>query len=53
MPIYLVQHGLSVVKAMDPDRPLSAEGRKEIELVATHLRRMFEVVTCPHTLDRT
>ena len=40
MPMYFVQHGLCVAKDIDPDRPLSEEGRKEVELVAAHLRKM-------------
>lgn len=40
MPLYCVQHGLCVAKEVDPDRPLSIEGRKEVELVAARLRKM-------------
>jgi phosphohistidine phosphatase len=40
MPMYFVQHGLSVAKEIDPERPLSDDGRKNVELAATHLRKM-------------
>jgi len=40
MPMYFVQHGLAVPKEIDPDRPLSEDGRKEIERVAVHLRKV-------------
>jgi len=40
MPIYFVQHGLAVPEEVDPNRPLSADGRKEVESVATHLRKV-------------
>lgn len=40
MPIYLIQHGKAVPKELDPERPLSEEGREEVERVAVHLRRM-------------
>jgi len=39
MPIYLVQHGLAVPESVDPNRPLSADGREEVERVAAHLRK--------------
>ena len=37
MAIYFVQHGICEAKTMDPDRPLTHEGRKEIKRVAIHL----------------
>ena len=40
MPMYFVQHGLTVEKEVDPDRPLSEEGQRAVEAVAAHLRRM-------------
>ena len=40
MAMYFVQHGLSVAKEVNPDRPLSDEGRLEVERVAIHLHRM-------------
>jgi phosphohistidine phosphatase len=36
---YFVQHGLAVAEQVDPNRPLSAEGRKGVEGVAAHLQR--------------
>jgi len=39
MAMYFVQHGLAVAEQVDPNRPLSAEGRKEVEGVTAHLRR--------------
>lgn len=40
MPMYFVQHGKAVAKEVDPGRPLSEEGRREVELVGAFLRRM-------------
>jgi phosphohistidine phosphatase len=40
MPLYFVQHGLALAKDVDPKRPLSAEGRRQVESIAAHLRRM-------------
>ncbi len=37
MPMYFVQHGIAVDKAIDPDRPLSDEGRQGVEKMAGHL----------------
>ncbi|MEE8321811.1 MAG: phosphohistidine phosphatase SixA [Gammaproteobacteria bacterium] len=37
MKIYLVQHGEAVAKDVDPDRPLSDQGRKDIEKMAAFL----------------
>jgi phosphohistidine phosphatase len=39
MPIYFVQHGVAVSKEVDPNHPLSAEGRREVESIAAHLRK--------------
>ena len=39
MPIYFVQHGLAVPESVDPNRPLSEDGRQEVEAVAAHLRK--------------
>lgn len=44
MLIYFVQHGLALPEQVDPNRPLSAEGRKEVERIAAHLRRVGIVV---------
>jgi phosphohistidine phosphatase len=40
MPIYFVQHGLALSEQVDPNRPLSAEGRKEVERIAGYLRKV-------------
>ena len=37
MHLYLVQHGLALPKEADPDRPLSPEGRADIERLADFL----------------
>lgn len=39
MKIYLVQHGDAVSKDDDPDRPLSASGRNDVESVSRFLGR--------------
>lgn len=38
MRLYLVQHGRAVDEAEDPARPLSADGRREVESVASIAR---------------
>jgi len=38
MKIYLVQHGQSVSEAVDPGRPLSEKGQKDMEKVARFLK---------------
>lgn len=40
MPICFVQHGSALPEQVDPNRPLSEEGRKEVERVAAHLRKV-------------
>jgi phosphohistidine phosphatase len=40
MPIYFVQHGLALSEQVDPNRPLSEEGRKEVERVAVYLQKV-------------
>ena len=37
MQLILVQHGLALLESEDPNRPLSPEGRAEVEKVARHL----------------
>ena len=37
MRLYLVQHGLAVDKEQDPARPLSAEGKRDVVLLAAKL----------------
>ena len=39
MPVYFVQHGLALPEQIDPNRPLSPEGRKDVECIAAHLRK--------------
>jgi len=40
MSIYFIQHGLSVAKEENPDRPLSTEGREQTKQISTQLKRM-------------
>lgn len=40
MAMYFVQHGLALVKEVDPDRPLSADGRKEVTRISAYLREI-------------
>lgn len=42
MKAYLVQHAKALSKEEDPDRPLSAEGRTELDRVAAHLASLHE-----------
>jgi len=37
--VYLMQHGIPVSKAEDPERPLSAKGMKDIENLAEFLQK--------------
>ncbi len=39
MKLYLVQHGEAVAKEVDPDRPLSERGLRDMEKMALFLRR--------------
>ncbi len=39
MKLYLVQHGQSVSKEIDPDRPLSAQGEHDVNQVADFLQQ--------------
>jgi len=39
MKLYLVQHGEAVAKEVDPDRPLSERGLRDVEKMALFLRR--------------
>jgi phosphohistidine phosphatase len=39
MRVYLVQHGLAVPKEVDPQRPLSDQGREDVARLATLLAR--------------
>jgi phosphohistidine phosphatase len=40
MNVYLVQHGLAASKEVDPTRPLTAQGRQEVEQVADFAARL-------------
>ena len=40
MAIFFVQHGVAVPEEADPNRPLSADGRREVEAIAAHLRKV-------------
>lgn len=40
MEIYLMQHGLALSEAEDPERPLSSAGRDQIETSAGAIRKM-------------
>ncbi len=40
MSMYFVQHGIALAKEVDPDRPLSPEGRREIEYISAYLKKM-------------
>ncbi len=40
MAMYFVQHGLALAKEVDPNRSLSADGRKEAKCISAHLRKM-------------
>lgn len=40
MKIYVVQHGDAVAKSIDPERPLSARGRSDIQRMAQFLTRL-------------
>jgi len=39
MKLYLVQHGEAVTKEIDPDRPLSEQGRQDVERTAGFLKK--------------
>ncbi len=39
MKLYLVQHGEALAKDVDPDRPLSPQGGKDVQKIAHFLRR--------------
>lgn len=44
MRLYLAQHGLAVPEDVDPERPLSAQGRTDIERLAARLAQAGIVV---------
>ena len=43
MYLYLVQHGEAVAKEVDPERPLTLEGRITVKKVASYLAALSEV----------
>ena len=43
MNLYLVQHGEAVIKEVDPVRPLSEQGRRDVDKVAQFVARNGEV----------
>lgn len=49
MKLYLVQHGDAVSKADDPDRPLSEQGRDDVNAAATFLAGKANFVRCLHS----
>ena len=46
MELYLVQHGKAVAKDVDPARPLTQEGRAEVERVAAFIEPLNLCVDC-------
>ena len=40
MDLYLMQHGVAVPESEDPDRPLSVEGRSQIEASAVAMKKL-------------
>ncbi|OGA47166.1 MAG: phosphohistidine phosphatase SixA [Betaproteobacteria bacterium RIFCSPLOWO2_12_FULL_62_13] len=49
MRLYLVQHGDSLPKEVDPDRPLSPQGRKDVEQLAAFLKGRVRVARILHS----
>jgi phosphohistidine phosphatase len=50
MNVYLVQHGQAVAKDADPTRPLTAQGRQEVDYVAAFAARLgLEVSQIRHS----
>ncbi len=50
MKLYLVQHGEAVSKEIDPERPLSATGRSDVERLASFLgERSIQVARVVHS----
>ena len=40
MNLYILQHGDAVPKDLDPERPLSEQGRRDIRILAMHMNNM-------------
>ena len=49
MRLYLVQHGDSLLKEVDTERPLSPQGRKDIEALAAFLKGRVRVARILHS----
>lgn len=49
MRLYLVQHGDSLPKEVDPDRPLSPQGREDVERLAAFLQGRVRVARILHS----
>ena len=45
MPLFLVQHGKSLPKDVDPEQGLSEEGKKQVERIAALAREYGVVVS--------
>lgn len=40
MNLYILQHGEAVAKEIDPERPLSEQGKRDIRILALHMQNM-------------
>ena len=40
MNLYILQHGEAVLKEIDPERPLSEQGSRDIRILALHMAKM-------------
>lgn len=50
MNLYLIRHGEAVPETVDPSKPLSEEGRNDIQKVADHIKNMnISVQTIRHS----
>ena len=52
MQLYLVQHGAATAETENPQRPLTYEGRRTVEVVAEHLSRMGVKPGCIEHSDK-
>ncbi len=46
MKLYLVQHGKAASKEIDPQRPLTEEGRKDVQRIAAFIKPLGLCVDC-------
>ena len=46
MKLYLVQHGKAASKEIDPQRPLTEEGRKDVQKIAAFIKPLGLYVDC-------